>query len=86
MLTRRLFIPSLGDISDLKYIKSYFYARGVEISLEEAEDLWVNFSYSRSAGWLCIDEELLAQCFMESVENANKYYEYDKEKKCLVSK
>lgn len=84
MLRRKLVIPY--RVEDLKKIKEYFYKYGVEISLEEAEELWDDFSDSYSAGWLFTDEELLAQCFWQYVENANKYYEYDEEKKCLVSK
>lgn len=84
MLKRKLFISY--ETEDLKKIKEYFYKYGVEISLDEAEELWNDFSDSYSVGWLVIDEELLAQCFWQYVENAGLYYEYDEEKKCLVSK
>ena len=55
---------------DCKMIKDFFYKLGVEISLEEAEGLWYDFSNSRSAGWLNLDDDLLKDCFREYVEYA----------------
>lgn len=74
MFKRKLVIVNYPE--DCKIIKDFFYSFGVEISLEEAEELWYDFSASQSAGWLNIDSDvnLLKDCFREYVENGWKVF------------
>ena len=52
----------------------------------EANELWLDFSNSRCAGWLIVCEELLTDCFMEYVENWQDYYVYNTDSDSLERK
>ena len=84
MFDKKLYIDE--DFEDLIRIKNFFFCRGIELSLKEANELWLDFSNSHCAGWLIVYDKTLDQCFMEYVENWEKYYVYDEDNDCLIKK
>lgn len=84
MFDKKLYIDE--DFEDLIRIKNFFFCRGIELSLKEANELWLDFSNSWCAGWLIVDAETLAKCFMKYVENWEDYYVYDEDNDCLIKK
>lgn len=84
MFDKKLYIDE--DFEDLIKIKEFFYNKGVELTLKEANDLWCDFSNSRCAGWLLVCDELLSDCFITYVENWRDYYNYDEYKCSLIRK
>lgn len=84
MFDKKLYIDE--DFEDLIRIKNFFFCRGIELTLKEANELWLDFSNGRCAGWLIVCNELLTDCFMEYVENWEKYYVYDEDNDCLIKK
>ena len=84
MFDKKLYIDE--DFEDLIKIKNFFFTRGIELTLKEANELWLDFSNGRCAGWLIVCEELLTDCFMEYVENWQDYYVYDTDSDSLERK
>lgn len=84
MFDKKLYIDE--DFEDLIKIKNFFFCRGIELTLKEANELWCDFSNGRCAGWLIVCAELLTECFMEYVENWRDYYVYDTDSNSLVRK
>lgn len=72
MFKRRL--VAVDHFEDCQRIKNFFYDFGVEISLNEAEELWDDFSTSYCAGWLNTSVEFLKKCFREYVENGQRIF------------
>lgn len=84
MFDKKLYIDE--DFEDLIKIKNFFLTRGIELTLKEANELWLDFSDSRCAGWLIVYDKLLDQCFMKYVENWEDYYTYNEDSDSLERK
>lgn len=53
---RKLYGRSITFPQDCQRIQKICKEHGEEISLYEAEDLWIKYSETMSAGWLVIDD------------------------------
>ena len=84
MFDKKLYIDE--DFEDLIRIKNFFFCRGIELTLKEVNELWLDFSDKRCASWLIVDESTLTDCFMEYVENWRDYYVYDTDSDCLAKR